>query len=81
MPGDLLLRWHEIFKALTTKIEVDIEVDFPRDRKDAKFLECALVSEADYLITGDKDFFEAQKIMRTTIISVSLFKKLVSGAW
>jgi putative PIN family toxin of toxin-antitoxin system len=78
-PEDLLLRWHEIFETLTTKIEVDIEVDFPRDRKDAKFLECALASEADYLITGDKDLSE--KIMGTTIISVLLFKKLVRDAW
>jgi predicted nucleic acid-binding protein len=54
---------------------------FPRDRQDAKFLECALASEADYLITGDKDFSEGQKMVRTTIISVSLFKKLVYDAW
>jgi hypothetical protein len=29
------------------------------------------------LITGDRDFIEAQKLVNTTIISVSLFKKLV----
>lgn len=36
---------------------------------------------ADYLITGDKDFSEAQQMIGTTIISVSLFKKLVCDAW
>lgn len=81
LPTDLLQRWHEMFEALTTKVEVDVEVDFPRDRQDAKFLECALASKAEYLITGDKDFSEAQKMISTTIISVSLFKKLVSDAW
>ena len=81
LPIDLLQRWHKVFEALTTTVEVDVEVDFPRDRQDAKFLECALASEAEYLITGDKDFSEAQKMISTTIISVSLFKKLVCDAW
>jgi len=81
LPKDLLRKWHEMFEALTTSVEVDVQIDFPRDRKDAKFLECALASEAEYLITGDKDFSEAQKMINTTIISVSLFKKLVCNTW
>jgi putative PIN family toxin of toxin-antitoxin system len=81
LPIDLLRRWYEMFEALTTTVEVDVGVDFPRDRQDAKFLECSLASEADYLITGDKDFSEGQKMVMTTIISVSLFKKLVYDAW
>ena len=78
---ETLKKWREIFEQCTTKIEVDIEIDFPRDQKDAKFLECALAAEADYLITGDKDFEEAQKLVKTTIISVSQFKKLVMENW
>jgi predicted nucleic acid-binding protein len=70
-----------MFEALTTTVKVDVEIDFPRDRQDAKFLECSVASEAKYLITGDKDFSEAQKMMSTTIISVSLFKRLVCDAW
>jgi predicted nucleic acid-binding protein len=31
----------ESFEHFTTEIETDIELDFPRDQKDAKFLECA----------------------------------------
>ena len=81
LPRDLLQSWHKMFEALTTTVEVDLEVDFPRAKQDAKFLECALASEAEYLITGDKDFSEAQKMMSTTIISVSLFKRLVCDAW
>ena len=76
-----MLKWHKIIDALTTTVEVDLEVDFPRDRKGAKFLECAVVAEADYLITGDRDFTEAQKMISTTIISVSLFKKRVYDPW
>ncbi len=70
-----------MFEQLTTMLDVEIEVDFPRDRKDAKFLECALAADADFLITGDKDFTEAQKIVRTVILSVSQFKHLVMEAW
>jgi len=77
LPEELLHKWDEMFDGLTTLIEVNVEVDFPRDRKDARLLECALASEAEYLITGDKDFTEAQKLINTTIISVSLFKKIV----
>ena len=51
----------------------DVKVNFERDRKDAIFLECAIASEAKYLITGDKDFEDAANLIETTIISVSEF--------
>jgi putative PIN family toxin of toxin-antitoxin system len=78
---ELLHKWDEMFGALRAIVEVDVEVDFARDRKDAKFLECALVADAEYLITGDKDFTEAEKLVNTTIISVSMFKQIVMDAW
>ncbi len=81
LPPEVLQKWREVFEQCTTTVEVDIEIDFPRDQKDARFLECALAAEADYLITGDKDFEEAQKLVKTTIISVSQFKKLVMEKW
>ncbi len=64
----------EILDAVTTLIDVNVEIDFPKDKKDAKFLACALAAEADFLITGDSDFNEAQSLVKTAIISVSLFK-------
>jgi putative PIN family toxin of toxin-antitoxin system len=78
---EVLRKWRDMFEQFTTTIEVDIEIDFPRDQKDAKFLECALIAEADYLITGDKDFTEARKLVQTTIISVSQFKQLIVEKW
>lgn len=74
-------RWFNILDVATTLIEVSITIDFPRDRKDAKFLACAAEAKADFLITGDRDFSEAQMLIDTPIISVSLFKKLVCDAW
>ena len=81
LPPETLQKWYEIFEQCTRTIEIDVVIDFPRDQKDAKFLECALAAEVDYLITGDKDFEEAQKLVETTIISVSQFKKLVIENW
>jgi uncharacterized protein len=69
--------WFEIIDTFATLINVNVSIDFPRDTKDAKFLACAVASEADFLITGDSDFNQAQTLLNTTIISVSLFNKLV----
>jgi len=70
-------RWFSLLDRATTIIGVDVEIDFPRDQKDAKFIACALAGRANFLITGDRDFTDARTLMDTTIISVSLFKKLV----
>jgi uncharacterized protein len=77
--SDLLSKWDTLLERDTTSVSVDEQVEFPRDQKDAKFLACALSNNADYLITGDSDFSEAQKLLNTTILSVSLFKRLVIG--
>ncbi|MEH1836704.1 MAG: putative toxin-antitoxin system toxin component, PIN family [Nostoc sp.] len=70
-------RWVYLIDSVTTLIDVDVEVDFPRDRKDAKFLACAIAAGADFFITGNADFNEVQTLLNTTIISLSLFKRLV----
>jgi putative PIN family toxin of toxin-antitoxin system len=77
----ILQKWREMFEQFTVTFEADLEIDFPRDQKDAKFLELALAAEADYLITGDKDFEEARKLVNTTIISISQFKQLIMEKW
>jgi putative PIN family toxin of toxin-antitoxin system len=58
-------------------VSPEIAVNFPRDVKDAKFLECALESKADIFITGNRDFSEAQALIATQIMSVSQFKLFV----
>ena len=71
--------WGEIFDTVTQLIEVEVEVDFPRDRKDAKFLACALAGNADFLITGDRDFSEVETLGNTQIVSVSVFLDKILG--
>jgi len=74
---EVIEKWDYILTNLTTLVDVNIEVEFPRDQKDAKFLACALAADADYLITGDADFGEALKLTQTTIIPVSMFKRII----
>jgi putative PIN family toxin of toxin-antitoxin system len=78
LPDDILQGWQAMLDRLTVPCEVDLDIEFPRDRKDAKFLSCAVAAGADYFVTGDSDFNEAHQLLSTTILSVSQFKKLVS---
>lgn len=77
LPGAILSRWDMILDAFTTIVDVSLEADFPRDQGDAKFIACALAADADFLITGDKDFEEARKLVNTTILSAGLFKRVM----
>jgi len=81
LPNTILQKWADLFEALITVVPVQTPFDFPRDQKDAKFLACALATRADYFVTGDKDFEQAYKVGTTTVLSVSMFKKLVCDVW
>ena len=70
-------RWFELLDTLTMLVEADSPFEFSRDRKDAAFLACALATAADYFISGDRDFSEAKKLVTTTILSVSMFKRII----
>lgn len=65
--------WLEVIDLAVIKIDVKINIDFPRDSKDAKFLACAITSGADYLITGDKDFDDIPNLDVTEVVTVSQF--------
>jgi len=77
IPEEIKTRWFDMLDALTTVIKTNSKIHFPRDTKDAKFLDCAIAANANYFITGDSDFSQAQKLLNTTIISVSKFKEMI----
>lgn len=79
LTSNILQKWFDILDSSTTIIEVDSINNFPRDPKDSKLINCARLCDADFLITGDRDFEEAPKLPNTKILSVSLFKELISG--
>jgi putative PIN family toxin of toxin-antitoxin system len=71
----MLAHWYAVFADRTSRVETTLSVEFDRDPKDAKFLACALASQADYLISGDSDF-EMKTIGNTKIISIRQFVEL-----
>lgn len=70
-------QWFELIDLAVTVIDVNLTVDFPRDRKDAKFLACAIAYSADYLITGDRDFEDIPDLGITKVITASQFLDLM----
>ena len=81
LPQETIQKWADTFERRIIPVEVNKKIDFPRDQKDAKFLACAISSNAKYLITGDKDFADAYKVGVTTVISVAEFQRLVIENW
>jgi len=73
----MIYEWLEIFEKAIKLIDVNINIDFARDRKDAKFLACAMASGANYLITGDRDFEEVTELITTKIITVAEFLEII----
>lgn len=78
LPRATVTWWLELLAADTHVIQPTVTLDFPRDRKDALFLVCAASGKADYLITGDGDFSEAQSLLQTRIVSVRQFADIVA---
>lgn len=81
LSNEVIKKWDDIVTNMTSLIEVTSFVDYPRDRKDSMFLNCAMSVDADYLITGDKDFKEAYKVGVSTVISVAEFNRVVIENW
>lgn len=77
LPTTTKQEWLEMIDLAVKLIDVSITVDFPRDRKDAKFLACAIASNADYLVTGDRDFEEILDLGVTQVVTVSQFLELI----
>jgi putative PIN family toxin of toxin-antitoxin system len=59
LPAAVLERWEERFRKAIALWPVTLPPEFQRDPTDAKFIACVLASEADYLLTGDRDFESA----------------------
>lgn len=73
---EFIVRWLDLLGDSVALQSPNVAIEFPRDRKDAKFLECAHYVKADLFITGDSDFEDAQTLTDTVIISAANFEKL-----
>jgi putative PIN family toxin of toxin-antitoxin system len=63
----------EYFDQFGKLINVTSELKICRDEKDNFLLNLSIDSEADYLITGDKDLLILEKIEKTKILTFSEF--------
>ncbi len=73
---DIIQAWFQLFDETIEIIYPQIEMSFPRDQKDVKFLICAMEANADIFITGDKDFEEAHQLIESCILFAEQFKQL-----
>jgi uncharacterized protein len=80
LPAAVLSQWEERLRLAIAEWPGPAPVSFRRDQKDARFIACALAADADFLVTGDRDFSEARQIGRTKIVSVRQFDELVCRA-
>jgi uncharacterized protein len=72
--AELLDQWIELLAMRTVNVgSPPIAPDFPRDPKDAPFLAASIATDADILITGDRDLLTANISMRTRIVTISQF--------
>jgi putative PIN family toxin of toxin-antitoxin system len=77
IPPDAQEEWRRLTRNECFLIETRVPaLDFPRDRKDIHVLHAAAVAEADYLITGDRDFSEAHGLIPSRIVSAREFAYL-----
>ena len=66
----------DLFDYFGELIEVNSVVEVCRDPKDNFLLALARDSQADYLITGDRDLLELKKFESTRIVTFSDFEKV-----
>jgi putative PIN family toxin of toxin-antitoxin system len=65
----------QILSEISTIIETKIKLNITEDPDDNMFIECALESGADYIISGDGHLKKIEQFKNIKIISVSDFLK------
>jgi uncharacterized protein len=67
----------DLFEIYGTLVDVKTKLNVCRDVNDNFLLNLAVDSDADYLVTGDQDLLEIQKIGNTEIISLNKLEKIL----
>ena len=70
-------RWKAFVVENSQIIEEKMQIKICRNPDDDKFLSCALLGEADYLVSGDDDLLSLKTIGTTKIVNPAQFLKLV----
>jgi uncharacterized protein len=69
---------HKIL-SISNLIENKNKINICRDKKDNKFIECAVSSSADYLISRDNDLLSLKNYKNIKIIKTIEFLKILKG--
>jgi uncharacterized protein len=68
-----IYKWTELILESTIIENPVKKIDYPQDVLDAKFIECAIHSNLDYIITGDRHFKDVEILFNIKIISANRF--------
>ena len=58
-------------------IALKLNIDVCRDKKDNKFLECAVRAKADYIVSGDEDLLSLKEYNDIPIVKTSKMLELI----
>ena len=71
-----IVEFFELLEESSDNFEIRSSTNLCRDLKDNYLISLAIDSQADFLITGDKDLLELLKVGGTTILKYSDFDKI-----
>lgn len=66
-------RWESLFSDSILVFNPENKIDFKPDPLDAKFIECAIGCNADYIIAGDNHFHNVNEVYDVKILTVAEF--------
>ncbi len=81
LPSAIQQDFQVFIEAAAIRVHPVTPPHFPRDPKDELFIAAALASNADYLITGDKDLLDEQPLASTQIVKPAEFARLFRIAY
>ena len=74
---DQITEFFDLLNDSSLKIKINTKTNLCRDSKDDYLVSLALDSNADFLITGDKDLLELNNVGGTIILNYTDFEKIV----
>ena len=76
--SDQITTFLSFLRGVSFIVPITTIVPLCRDPKDDYLLALSIISDAHYLVTGDKDLLELQKINNTIIIKYVEFEKIMN---
>ena len=78
MPEDLLKEWINLLTENSILIEPIEKFDVVRDKKDNKFIDCAVAAEANYIVSGDPDLTDMKEFRSIKIVKPKEFLDILN---